>query len=1245
MADGSGVSKQKSAPKRALSGEAGSAHGANHAAVPADAFGERYSQSELATLFSLGPTWAWETDSEHRYIYISDGMEAATGISQRDLIGRTRRECFFVNPALSPQILAHLDDLAHHRPFSDVVFEAAGPEGRHSWISISGVPRFRADGTFNGYYGISRTLSDKAFVQSGLQNATERLQRMEALLGEVFESIPVGISLYDREHNFLTCNAHYRRMYDVIADLLVPGTALVPILEAAYDRGMLALPPLEPGDTAEAARKRWFDTRLDQFSRGVYSDVTVLADGTQLKQISKRLDDGTFISVRVDISDAVKREAALEAARRQAEAAEARLTSAINGLSSGFALWDQDSRLVLCNAEFRSMVGIGVKVEIGDTYEQILRRVVAAGQADGTDGDSESWVKHVLALFTRQGGVENVYRHPDGRWILHRVTVTENGERVDVRADVTDIKNSETRLFEARGVAEDARSRLRVAIESLSTGFALWDADDRLVMCNSRLKAMASPLLDFKEGETYRAIMQRIVDAGLVVAAAQSGDPQAWLQSVVAQRARKIDGEYTYLSQAGRWILQRETVTPNGERVDIRTDITDIKNNEARLADALEQAKLAREVINTLDEPVFVKDENLRFVFCNDAFARVQGVESAAIAGTCAIDFVSADQAALFEADERRVLESGEPCERHEDYIEGGEERSRIVRIYRLTTEGGGTYIAATMFDVTAMRQRERALAEASRRAEGADRAKSEFLAQMSHEIRTPMNGVLSMAELLSQSALDHRQQLFVDVIRKSGGALLSTLNNILDFSKIDSGSMTLDPKPFALRPVIDDVAHMLAARACERETELTVAIAPGLPAIVTGDETRLRQILANLVSNAIKFTEGGEVTIAADGVVIDGVLNLEIAISDTGCGIAEDKIGQIFDRFSQVADDDGARREGTGLGLSIVSRLAEMMGGSCVASSTLNEGSVFRLELPLACSDARAPATPVPTSLLGRRVLVIGASDARRDSIVKPLLAWGFDACGADDVPLATALCLAMAERGEPVDLLLLDCTVAGPSCLELARAFDETWMLAPIRKVLLMPASMALPTTPPATLAIAGVLAAPVRQSELYHQVLAALQARATQAGPAVARSADAGVDRARRQGDHVDILVAEDNPVNQLVMAQILDTTGLTYQIVADGALAVAAFREMRPSLILMDINMPNLNGHHATEAIRALTEIGGDTVPIIGVTAHVMEHEREACLLSGMNDHLAKPLSPDTLLGRIAQWLPDKGRKRA
>ncbi|MGL4404867.1 MAG: ATP-binding protein, partial [Notoacmeibacter sp.] len=991
------------------------------------ALSDRFDINQLASLLCLGQSWVWETDSEHRFSFISSAMETATGLLVKDSLGKTRRECFFGAGDLSEAMLAHLDDLNNHRPFSDFVFRSSGKTHPKLWVSISGTPRFDENGIFAGYIGISRGLSNQAFMESGLKNAADQLSRVEKLMQEVFESVPVAIALYDRDNSFIACNRNYREMYHIIADTLNPGTGILEILEAAFDRGMVSVAPFSEGETRAETRQKWLDERLRQYAVGIYADITRLANGRSLKQFSKRLEDGTFISVRVDVTDQIERDEMIAEASTKTQQSRERLHNAVEGLSTGFGLWSADDKLVMCNARFRELLSDDVPFFEDESYGTIIRRIMAHNQISNFGDDAEQWLIKDIRNMAEQNEIEDVYVLPDNRWVLRRVT----------------------------------RS-------------------------------------------------------------------------------------------------------PNGEKIDIRTDITELKNKERSLTTALEDAVLAQNVINSLTEPVFVKDSNLNFVFCNDAFAAILNAKASDFPGKRAGDFVSQSEAAAFEESERQVLDGNGIFELEEDHFEGGMQKSRILRKVKLTTGSGKNYLAAYMFDVTAQRQREHALAAASRRAESADKAKSDFLAQMSHEIKTPMNGVLSMSELLLQSQLDERQQVFVDIIRKSGETLLATINSILDFTQIESGSIALESKSFPLRTAVEDVAEMMAVRAIEKETDILINIAPDLPATLVGDEGRLRQIISNLLSNAIKFTENGQIIISVTGQSVKpGKLNLTLTVADNGIGIPTDKLSQVFDRFSQISAPNSTKPDGTGLGLSIVAKLVKTMGGVCRVQSELGKGSKFFVDLSMDCTDLRAPSKPISDALRAKRILIIDANPEWRTSLLTPLKHWGFDVAAVENAKMAIDLAHVLFQKGLGVDLVLIGCNFPKQSCIEIGHSLDLGWPGKKVTKLLLAPMNAALNGQAMAKLNAHSMISLPVKQAALYHHVVAALQAKADfepDAAETIVREEDVRPAQEETQNTtRVDVLIAEDNPVNQLVITQILSGTGLAYQIVNDGERAVAAYKD--------------------------------------------------------------------------------------
>ena len=548
--------------------------------------------------------------------------------------------------------------------------------------------------------------------------------------------------------------------------------------------------------------------------------------------------------------------------------------------------------------------------------------------------------------------------------------------------------------------------------------------------------------------------------------------------------------------------------------------------------------------------------------------------------------------------------------------------------------------------------------AESLAKAEAADRAKSEFLANMSHEIRTPMNGVLGMAELLARTDLTPRQKTFTDVIVKSGNALLTIINDVLDFSKINAGQLTLDPAPFHLGEAVEDVATLISARVAEKNLELIVRVDPSLPSHVIGDVGRFRQIVTNMVGNAVKFTERGHVLVDVSGVVIDETVALKVRVEDTGIGIPADKLQSVFEKFAQVDGSSTRRHEGTGLGLAIAARLVDLMGGRIGVESELGKGSVFWFTAMLPRHEAESNGGIVPVDVTGARVLVIDDNPVNRDILLEQLRSWGFDCAAAESGAIGLAFLDRAAQLGASVDCVILDYQMPGMNGADVAKAIAADSRTSSIPVVLLTSVDQIDFSRMVLDFGIAAHLTKPARSAVLLGTVIAAVQKARSQSGrtqfvrePLRAAPAAFTVIRGPApaplaqpepmplQGAGLDVLVAEDNEVNQLVFGQILSGLGLSHRIAGNGRTAVEMYRTFKPKLILMDVSMPEMNGYEATRAIRAEEAHSGSRTPIIGVTAHALKGDREKCLDAGMDDYLPKPVSPDKLSAKIGTWLSE------
>ena len=680
----------------------------------------------------------------------------------------------------------------------------------------------------------------------------------------------------------------------------------------------------------------------------------------------------------------------------------------------------------------------------------------------------------------------------------------------------------------------------------------------------------------------------------------------------------------------------------NEKIVGIKAVFWDATPRKRAEAAAAHEGYLLQSLMDHLPDSIYFKDVGSRFIRGSRAQAVKFGYNSPdEIMGKTDADIFSHEHAQAARKDELEIMRTGKPIHgkiERETWDDSPDTWASTTKMPLRDQSGNIVGTFGVSRNVTAQIRAEEALRKAKEEADQANRAKSDFLANMSHEIRTPMNAVIGISELLLDSDLTDYQREYLNMVLSSGEALLELINHILDFSKIEAGKLELDPQPFDLRDLVGDTVRTLSVRAQNKNLELLFSVANDVPHRLVGDRARLRQVLVNLLGNAIKFTAEGEVVLdVSKKSRSEESVTLEFQVRDSGIGIAEDKLDTVFNDFEQADSSTTRQYGGTGLGLSISRQLIELMDGTIQLKSKLGQGSTFIFDATMQVEEADAQHRAMRiNALAGTRALIVDDNDTNRRILCDMLSGWGMQPSSIKTPAEAIAKLKESQQAGEPLPLVVTDFQMPRVNGLDFVQLIRDEPEIAGATVIMLTSGMKPNHAARIKELGIVGRLTKPVKQAEVFEAVVAALKL------PSPEQSTSAPTDRVAASSKSLNLLLAEDNIVNQKLAVGILESIGHAVTVANHGREALELWQQGTFDAILMDVQMPEMDGLEATRAIRKIESEHGDTqhTVIVAMTAHARDSDRRDCLDAGMDNYMSKPIRIAELRNLLEELTSDQ-----
>jgi PAS domain S-box-containing protein len=955
-----------------------------------------------------------------------------------------------------------------------------------------------------------------------------------------------------------------------------------------------------------------------------YASAPLTAKGEVIGFLNMDSDTpGFFTQAHMERLKAFADQAAVAIQNAQLHAAaqesEERFRTLFERLPDAVNIIDPHDRTIIdCNEAACAMNGYTREELIGQNVD-ILHLEEASQE------EKDEFTKRLQTEGSLKG--EKLHRRKDGmifpvQYGVSLMTFRGRPLVLGIDRDITERKRTEAVIQAQRDFA------LRV-MSTMGQGLAVTDAEGRFEYVNQALADILGGTPDELVGQSAfdvavegdREILRRIHRR------TQAGHT---CEDEVRLKRSGGDVAYTLVTAVPRLFEGK----PDG-RIAVYTDLTERRQMEEALR---ESERRYRQIIEGTSDVVYTTDAEGRFVYMNAPATRLTGYSEDELLGMEYLNLVAPKWKRRVQAYYLRQIR-GQVRETTFELpiiLKSGEERWIEQSVTVLVDGDKVIGFQGIVRDVTERKQMEAALAQARDEALEASRLKSEFLANMSHEIRTPLNAVIGMTGLLLDTRLDAEQRDYVETVRNSGDALLSLINDILDFSKIEAGKMELEDQPFEVRTAVEEALDVLAPKAADKSLELAYLIEETVPTMVVGDVTRVRQVLVNLLGNAVKFTKEGEVTVIATGKQLaqPGRYEVHFEVKDTGIGISEEAQARLFQSFSQVDASTTRKYGGTGLGLAISKRLVEMMGGRIWVESEVDTGSVFHFTIQAAAAPSTGRVSKLESlpKLRGKRILIVDDNETNRYIFSRQMDSWGMRPIAVESGVAA----LALIKQGEVYDAAILDMQMPDMDGSELAAEIRQH--VGATALPLLMVSSLGRRQEDVEGLELVAYLTKPVKSSRLF-DVLVDIFAGHSARKPSQVMHFKYDDEMAVRHP--LRILLAEDNLVNQKVALRMLERMGYRADVAANGLEVIEALERQRYDVVLMDVQMPEMDGLEATRHIRR-DRPSHDQPYIIALTAHALSGDRERLIEQGMDAYISKPVRAEQLVKALEMAVPPSSR---